>query len=66
MIKFLIDLFVLVVSMAFLFTQRMRLDGVSRIETDHEGDTVDVVVDDDVSDGALTAAVEATGYDVAA
>ncbi|WP_323192605.1 hypothetical protein [Halostella sp. PRR32] len=44
----------------------MRLDGVSRIETDHEGDTVDVVVDDDVSDGALTAAVEATGYDVAA
>jgi len=42
------------------------LDGVSRIEADHEADTVDVVMDDDVSDTDLTAAIEGAGYDVAA
>ena len=42
------------------------LDGVSRVEADHEADTVDVVMDDDVSDTDLTAAIEGAGYDVAA
>ena len=41
------------------------LDGVSRVEADHEADTVDVVMDDDVSDTDLTAAIEGAGYDVA-
>jgi len=42
------------------------LDGVSRVEADHEADTVDVVVDDAVTDDDLTAAIEGAGYDVAA
>ena len=42
------------------------LNGVSRVEADHEADTVDVVVDDNVSDTDLTTAIEGAGYDVAA
>ena len=42
------------------------LDGVTRVEADHEADTVDIVVDDSVSDTDLTAAIEGAGYDVAA
>jgi len=42
------------------------LDGVSRVEADHRDDTVDIVVDDDVADTDLTAAIEGAGYDVAA
>jgi copper chaperone len=42
------------------------LDGVSRVEADHGADTVDVVVDDDVSDTDLTTAIEGAGYDVVA
>ena len=42
------------------------LDGVSRVEADHEADTVNVVVDDAVTDDDLTAAIEGAGYDVAA
>lgn len=42
------------------------LDGVRRVEADHEADTVDVVVDDGVSDADLTGAIERAGYDVAA
>ena len=42
------------------------LDGVSRVKADHQDDTVDIVVDDGVSDNNLTAAVEGAGYDVAA
>ena len=42
------------------------LDGVSRVEADHEVDTVDMVVDDAVTDDDLTAAIEGAGYDVAA
>jgi len=42
------------------------LDGVSRVEADHRDDTVDIVVDDDVADSDLTAAIEGAGYDVAA
>jgi copper chaperone len=37
-------------------------DGVSRVEADHEADTVDNAVTDD----DLTAAIEGAGYDVAA
>ncbi|PSP84819.1 heavy metal transporter [Halobacteriales archaeon QS_1_68_17] len=42
------------------------LDGVSRVEADHQDDTVDIVVDDSVSDNDLTAAIEGAGYDIAA
>ena len=42
------------------------LDGVSRVEADHEADTVSVVVDDAVTDDNLTAAIERAGYDIAA
>ena len=42
------------------------LDGVSRVEADHQDDTVDIVVDDSVSDDDLTTAIEGAGYDVAA
>jgi copper chaperone len=42
------------------------LDGVSRVEADRQDDTVDIVVDDSVSDTDLTAAIEGAGYDVAA
>jgi len=42
------------------------VEGVTRVEADHEGDTVEVVVDDDVSDGEVEAAIEDAGYDVAA
>jgi copper chaperone len=41
------------------------LDGVSRVEADHEGDTVEVV-EDDVADDDVHAAIEQAGYDVAA
>ena len=39
------------------------LDGVSRVEADHEADTVDVVVDDAVTDDDLAAAIDRAGYD---
>ena len=42
------------------------LDGVSRVEADHEADTVNVVVDDAVTDDDLTTAIEGAGYDAAA
>ena len=43
-----------------------KLDGVTRIEGDHEVDTVEVVVDNDVADGDIHAAIEQAGYDVTA
>lgn len=43
-----------------------KIDGVNRVEADHEGDTVEVVVDDDVADDDIHAAIEQAGYDVAA
>lgn len=43
-----------------------KLDGVTRVEADHEGDTVEVVADDDVSNAGIRAAIEGAGYDVAA
>ena len=42
------------------------LDGVSRVEADHEADTVNAVVDDEVTDDDLTSAVEGAGYDATA
>ena len=42
-----------------------KLDGVNRVEADHGGDTVKVVVDDDVADDDVHAAIEQAGYDVA-
>ena len=42
-----------------------KLDGVNRVEADHEGNTVEVVVDDDVADDDVHAAIEQAGYDVA-
>jgi copper chaperone len=42
------------------------LDGVSRVDADHEADTVNVAVDDGVSHNDLTTAIERAGYDIAA
>jgi copper chaperone len=42
-----------------------NLDGVNRVEADHEGETVEVVANDDVSDDELTAAIRDAGYEVA-
>lgn len=42
------------------------IGGVARVDADHEGDTVEVVVEDDVSDNDLYVAIEQAGYDVAA
>lgn len=41
------------------------VDGVTRVDADHGGDTVDVVVEDDVAGEDLEAAIEGAGYDVA-
>lgn len=43
-----------------------NLDGVSRVEADHEADTVDVVLEDRVSDDDVNVAIERAGYDVVA
>lgn len=43
-----------------------KLDGVTRVDADHEGDTVEVVVEDNVPDDDLRATIEQAGYDVAA
>jgi copper chaperone len=41
------------------------LDGVSRVEADHEGDAVEVVVEDGVADDDVVTAIEQAGYEVA-
>jgi len=41
------------------------IDGVTRVDADHEGDTVEIVVEETVTDD-LHAAIEQAGYDVAA
>lgn len=41
-------------------------EGVTRIDADHEGDTVEVVVQDGVADADIRAAIEGAGYDVPA
>lgn len=43
-----------------------NIEGVSRVEADHEADTVEVVVENDVNEADLDAAIEDAGYDVAA
>jgi copper chaperone len=43
-----------------------NLDGVSRVDADHEADTVDVVLEDEVSDDDVNAAIEQAGYDIVA
>ena len=42
-----------------------NIDGVTRVDADHEGDTVEVVVEDNMVDDDLHAAIEQAGYDVA-
>ncbi|GAA0212976.1 copper chaperone CopZ [Halorubrum trapanicum] len=47
-------------------TALRNLDGVNRVEADHDADTVDVVLKDGVSDDDVNAAIEQAGYDVKA
>jgi len=47
-------------------TALQNLDGVTRVEADHEGDTVEVVTEDGVADDDIRAAIEDAGYDVVA
>jgi copper chaperone len=42
------------------------LDGVTRVDADHEADAVEAVVDEDTPEADLTAAVQDAGYDVTA
>lgn len=42
-----------------------NVEGVRKVEADHDADTVDVVIEDDASDDDLTKAVHDAGYDVA-
>lgn len=42
-----------------------NVEGVTRVEADHEGDTLEIVVGDDVTDDDVHAAIENAGYDVA-
>jgi len=42
------------------------VEGVTRVEADHETDTVEVVAGDDVTDEEIGAAIEGAGYDIAA
>lgn len=42
-----------------------NIDGVTRVDADHEGNTVEVVVEDDVVDEDLHAAIKRAGYDIA-
>ena len=42
------------------------VEGVTRVEADHEGDAVDVVVDENTADDDLTAAIRDAGFDVTA
>ena len=43
-----------------------NLNGVNRVEADHEADTVELVAEDDVADDDIEAAIENAGYDVTA
>lgn len=40
------------------------IDGVTRVEADHEADAVEVVVDEDTAEDDLTGAIRDAGYDV--
>ncbi|RDI69583.1 heavy-metal-associated domain-containing protein [Halopelagius longus] len=43
-----------------------NIEGITRIDADHEGDTVELVAEDDVADDDIEAAIENAGYDVEA
>ncbi|EMA27495.1 heavy-metal-associated domain-containing protein [Haloarcula japonica] len=47
-------------------TALRNLDGVNRVDADHDAETVDVVLGDEVSDDEVNAAIEQAGYDVVA
>jgi len=40
------------------------LGGVTRVEADHDGDTVEVVADDELDPADIHAAIEGAGFDV--
>ena len=40
-----------------------RLDGVRRVEADHEAGTVELVAGDEVTTGEIHAAIEQAGFD---
>ncbi|MBP1986096.1 heavy-metal-associated domain-containing protein [Halolamina salifodinae] len=42
-----------------------NLEGVTRVEADHEANTVELAAEDDVADDDVEAAIEDAGYDVA-
>jgi copper chaperone len=42
-----------------------NVESVTRVDADHEGDTVEVVAEDDIADEDIEAAIEDAGYDVA-
>jgi copper chaperone len=43
-----------------------NVEGVTRVDADHEGDTVEIVAEDDVADDDVRATIEQAGYDVVA
>ena len=47
-------------------TALRNLDGVNRVEADHEADTVEVVLEEGASNDDVNAAIEQAGYDVVA
>ena len=47
-------------------TALRNLDGVNRVDADHEADTVDVVLEDGVSGNDVNVAIEQVGYDIVA
>lgn len=42
------------------------IEDVTRVDADHEGNTIELVVEDDVADDDIEAAIEDAGYGVAA
>lgn len=47
-------------------TALRTLAGVTRVDADHEADTVEIVAAEDVTDADLRAAIEGAGYDIPA
>ncbi|QIO22678.1 heavy-metal-associated domain-containing protein [Haloarcula sp. JP-L23] len=45
-------------------TALKNVGGVTRVDADHTGDTVEVVVNEDVKDEDLHGAIEQAGYEV--
>ena len=43
-----------------------NVEGVTRVDADHEDGTVEVVAEDDIADEDIKAAIKDAGYDVAA